>query len=50
MIIIIFIFIIITITSVLRLLALRELRTLCVAGCMQVYLAAGGVQVYSKLS
>ena len=35
------------ITSSLRLLALRELRTFRVAEDMQVYSVAGGVQVYS---
>ena len=34
-------------TSALRLLALRELRTLRVAGGIQVCYVAGGVQVYS---
>ena len=33
--------------STLRLLALRELRTLYVAGGIQVYSVAGGMQVYS---
>ena len=34
-------------TSALCLLALRELRTLRVAGGIQVYYVAGGIQVYS---
>ena len=34
-------------TSLLRLLALRQLRTIRVAGGVQVYSVAGGIQVYS---